>query len=509
MRWQIVAAMGLFASVPVAAQPAPAPPAAERVRQAAAALAEVDEPRILREPEYAGTIADHLLVLQAAPGNDAQRRAWLDRILVYVLAVAGRHDQAEAAADVVLRTQSANPAIWEYALFAARRAKKWPRAATLVERALAGLPAEGWQAVLSPSGIASLLRDMRVDGDRATPPRIAEVLLGAGWPGGAAAPSSSDWLRELVIERALERGDIDAARRSAAQVAGLDTVLRLVRNRRFDLLHEGADRNALVRAAIDREDRSTAERLAAAPEETERLVARVGFLRGIGRNREVLDLTLPLMGEVRIVATRHERAPWLVNEAAFALIATGAAGEAAELMRPLFAMDIEANSELVNTSINFVSILWQAGQSEEALQRADMFMAESADFASDYGEMWVAANAVCAATDLRRTAVAGSWLARAAPIAESNPSAMLQALLCREDYAAAERVLLAALNHENHRGSAILWLQDYEPQPQAARADRLRQAFRTLRERPAVAAAFARLGHRLRLPIPADTYGWY
>lgn len=509
MRWQIVAAMGLFLSAPIAAQRAPDPPAAERLRQAEEALAGVDEPRMLREPEYAGTIADHLLVLQAAPGNNAQRRAWLDRIVVYGLAAAGRHDQAQVAADALLRTQSANGESYEFALFAARRAKNWARVATLVERALAGLPAEGWQAAISPRTIASLMRDMRADGDRATPARIAEVLLGTNWPGGTLEPSSSDWLRELVIERALERGDIDAARRSATQVAGLGTVLRLVTDRRFDRLHEGADRNAAVRAAIDREDRSTAERLAAAPEETGRLVDRVGFLRSIGRNREVLDLTLPLMSEVRIVAGRHERAPWLVNEAAFALIATGAAGEAAELMRPLFAMDIEANSELVNTSINFVSILWQAGQSEEALQRADTFMAENADHASDYGEMWVAANAVCAATDLRRTAVAESWLARAAPIAESNPSAMLQALLCREDFAAAERVLLAALDNEDHRSSAILWLQDYEPQPQAARTDRLRQAFRTLRERPAVAAVFARLGHRLRLPMPAVSYGWY
>jgi hypothetical protein len=89
------------------------------------------------------------------------------------------------------------------------------------------------------------------------------------------------------------------------------------------------------------------------------------------------------------------------------------------------------------------------------------------------------------------------------------PSAMLQALLCRNDLDRAERVLLAALGDEATRSSVIVWLQDFEPQAQAAAAERLREAFKRLRARPAVEAALARSGHRLRLPVPATVHGWY
>lgn len=501
-------AIALALAAPLAAQ-APAPPAAERVGAAEEAVETLDVDRLLSDADYAGAIADHLLVLEATPGQSEARRLWLSRALVYALASAGRHDRAEAGADALLAARPADPASYEIALFAAQRARRWPRAAELVERTLTRLPAEARPALLSRERVGWLMRDVRTGGDRESLARIAEALLVAGWPGGSEPPSAPDWLREILIERALARGDTAAARRLAADVQGLGTVLRLATDRRYDAVHEGADRLAAVRAAIEREDGSTAARLAASPEDTERLVDRAGFLRSIGRDREVLDLLLPLMGEVRIVATRHRRALWLVNEAAYALIATGAAGEAAELMRPLFTMSVDANPELVNTSINFVGILWQAGQSEEALQRAEAFMARDARHASDYGRMWIIANAVCAATDLRRTAEAEAWLRRTDGIADSNRSAMLQALLCRGDLDAAERVLLGALEDETNRGSAILWLQDYEPLEHADAAERLREAFRTLRARPAVEAAFARHGHRLRLPLPPVLYGWY
>jgi len=507
--WLPLAALSLILPSALGAQqPAPSQSGAERIREAERALASVDEPRVLRDAEYAGAMADHLLVLQAGPGLSESRRSWLERVIVYALAAAGRHDRAQAAADALLRSQAGDQRSYELALFAARRAARWERTAELVQRALR-LPTEMGAALLSPPTVGSLLRDMRAAGALAARARTAEALVAAGWPGDSEPPSASDWLRQILIDRELERGDVAAARRLASEVQGLWTVLELVTDRRYDPVVADSDRLAAVRAAIERQDRFTAERLAAAPDDTERLVDRAGFLRSIGRDREVLDLLLPLMGEVRLVAGRHRRGLWLVNEAAYSLIATGAAGEAAELMRPLFDLNIDANPELVNTSINFVSILWQAGQSEEALRRADAFMAGGARHASDYGKMWIIANAVCAATDLRRTADAEAWLARTSGIASSNHSAMLQALLCRNDLAGAERVLLAALEDDTHRNSAILWLQDYDRQPQAGRAERVRESFRRLGSRAAVEAALARVGHRLRLPLPPSRYGWY
>jgi len=509
MRWPYLTALGLVLASPVAAAQPAEVPSAEQVRAAEQALNSVDEDRVRTDQAYAGTIADHLIVLQRAAGRSDAQRAAIRYGLVYALAAAGRHDRSQEAADALLRADPRDVRAYEVALTGARLAERWPRVADLVERAVTALPVAERTTFLTPERVGWHMRDMREAGDHQSRARIAQALLGAGWPGDAEPPSGADWLRLILIDRALERGEMDAARRLAGEVQGLSNALRLATDRRYDVLNGNSDRVALVRAAIEREDRFTAARLAANPEDTERVIDRAGFLRSIGRDRAVLNLLLPLMSDVRIVAGRHRRALWLVNEAAYSLVATGAAGEAVELMRPLFSLDMNSNPELVNTSINFVGILWQAGQSAEALQRAESFMTQGARYASDYGKMWIYANATCAATDLRRTADAQGWLQRMTPIAESNRSAMLQALLCRGDLDGAEPVLLSALADESERGSAILWLQDYERQQHADAAQRLRDAFSRLGERPAVRAALDRIGHRLRLPMPAVTYGWY
>ena len=507
-RTSLIALCLLLASPVVAAQP-PTPPSAEQVRAAEQALAALDEERFRTDQAYAGAIADHLVVLEAAPGKTESQRAALRNTLVYALAAAGRHDRAEQAADVLLRAGSRDGRVYDVALLAAHRAGRWPRVAELIGRALAELSPEEQAALLSAERVSWHMQAIRAAGDSPSRGRIAEALLTAGWPGETEPPSATDWLRQILIDRALERGDVAEARRFAGEMQGLSAALQLATDRRYDALMAGADRLAGIRAAIDRQDRFTAARLAVRPEDVERLIDRAHFLRSTGRDRAVLDLLLPLMSDVRIVAGQDSRAPWLVNEAAYSLIATGAAGEAVELMRPLFGMDVDANPELVSTGINFISMLWQAGQSEEALQRAESFLARAARHTSDYGKMWLSSNAVCAATDLRRTADAEAWLRRMAAIADSNRSAMLQALLCRGDLDAAEPVLLSALADESTRTSAILWLQDYQPLAHADAAQRLREAFSRLGARPAVAAALARLGHRLELPLPPVTYGWY
>lgn len=508
MRLYVFAAAALALAAPLSAQ-RQAAPSAEQIRAAEEAVGTADQERMMRDPAYAGSIADHLTILRSDPRRGADDRAAIDQLLVSTLATAGRHDQAENIADSLLRARPAEPDSYRSAFLAAVVAERWSRAAILVDRAAAALPAAGSADLFSQDMVEWLLQATG-QADAGEPRvRIAQALVRSGWPSRNETSWAADRLREILIDHELAQGNVPEARRLAGEMRGLGTVLRLSTGRRYDPIYGTDDRLARIRAAIEREDRDTAQRLAAEPEDTERLVARASFLRSVGRDRAVLDLLLPLMGEVRLVAQRHEEGLWLVNEAAYALIATGAAGEAVELMRPLFTMDVDANPNLVNTSINFVSILWQAGQNEEALQRAETFMAEDADHASDYGEMWIFANAICAATDLGRRDAAESWLQRAAAIADSNRSAMLQALLCRNDLEAAERVLLAALEDEDTQSRAILWLQDYDPMPHADSAQRLREAFARLRARPAVESAFARLGHRLRLPMTAVVYGWY
>jgi hypothetical protein len=73
MRFYVFAAAALLLAAPLSAQ-RPPPPTSEQIRSAEEALAAVDQARMEQDQAYAGTIADHLAVLRAAPGRRAEER---------------------------------------------------------------------------------------------------------------------------------------------------------------------------------------------------------------------------------------------------------------------------------------------------------------------------------------------------------------------------------------------------------------------------------------------------
>lgn len=504
----------LLCGAPLAAQrrAPPAAPTAEQIRAAEQAFGSVDEERIDLDPAYAGTIADHLLVLQARPGLDAETRYRQQSALAVVLSAAGRHDAADTAVDALIALRPGDARSYRLALMVSARTQHVARFAGIIGRAADGLTDPEQRAALHawlPSEyVWSMLHALREDRDGHA--NLAAQFLRLGWPGEAEPASRADDLRMIVLERQVARGESSGAAELAAQVRGLGPVLQLVTGLRFDPFIGDGDRLGRVRAAIDAEDRATAAALAAAPEDTARLVERAVFLRSVGRDRDVLALLMPLMADPALVVARGDRGLWLVNEAAYSLIATGEVREGIELMRPLSTMDLAARPELVNTSINFVNMLYETGQAEEALRAAEALSgALAADSGTtDYGRMIIWDTAACAAVDLGRRPASDAWLQRMTPKANENPQAMIDALLCRGETDAAERVLTDALASERWRDQAVLWLQDWTPAAETPLRHRMRERFAALRARPAVEAAFARVGRRLRLPLPARTYGY-
>src|SRR5215217_4844297 len=473
----------LLCGAPLAAQQrAAAAPTAEQIRAAERALGTVDEDRVDRDPAYAGTIADHLLVLQARPGLDEETRLRQQSGLAVVLSAAGRHDAADAAADALIAMQPGEARSYRLALSIAGRAEHFSRFATIIGRAADGLtdPEQraAFHTALRSEYVYSMLFAVREDQDARA--RLAAQFLRLGWPGESEPATHADELRMIVLERQVARGESSGAAELAAQVRGLGSVLRLVTGLRFDPFTGEGDRLARVRAAIDAEDRATAAALAAAPEDTARLVERASFLRSVGRERDVLTLLMPLMADPALVVARGERGLWLVNEAAYSLVATGEVREGIELMRPLSTMDLAARPELVNTSINFVSMLYETGHAEEVLPAAEALSA-------------------ALSADLGRRPASDAWLQRMIPKTEEHPGAVIDALLCRGESAAAERVLIDALASERWRDQAVLWMQDFAPAAETPVTRRMHERFAALRARPAVEAAFARAGRRLRL----------
>jgi hypothetical protein len=519
MHWRSLGAAALFlASAPLGAQqpppPAAASPSEERLAAAVEAVANIDEERMGNDEAYAGTIADHIMVLQTHAGLDRESRTGLQGALVHALAAAARHDAAEAAADALIALEPGSIETYAAAITAASMARRQPRLVALFDRAGRSLRDPEQRAAffefVTPDRVNWQLQELRRSGDAATRARLAEVLLRIGFPGAARRPAEADGLRMILAKHRLAQGDAAGAAEAAGSISGLGSVLHLVTDRRYDSVVGAADRVARVRAAIDAEDRETAARLAAAPDDTDRLVERAAFLRSIGRDGDVLTLLMPLMSDPALVVARGDKGLWLVNEATYALIATGAPDEGIELMRPLSTMNLSERPELINTSINFTSILYRSGRSEDALRETERLAAAVAesDIASDYGRMIIWSNAACAAAALGRRGVSDTWLRRMEAKAGENRGAMIEVLLCRGETEAAERALIAALEDENWRETAILWFQDWNPRPRMPVSQTEQERFLALRERPAVQAAFARVGHRLRLPMAGTVYGF-
>jgi tetratricopeptide (TPR) repeat protein len=197
---------------------------------------------------------------------------------------------------------------------------------------------------------------------------------------------------------------------------------------------------------------------------------------------------------------------WLIDEAAYALAALDRSDEAIALMRRLGTLPIAANPALIGPAINYGEILWDAGRFADALEHLRRLEAGSAQYANDYGKMWIAAGTTCALASLGRQAEAAPQLARLRAQADVNPAALVRALLCMGDDAAAAAVLVQRLGSDDPQG-AILALQDYRLSGGAAQQGPHYGRLIALRDRPEVRAALGRVGRVLSLPLARTSLG--
>jgi tetratricopeptide (TPR) repeat protein len=263
-----------------------------------------------------------------------------------------------------------------------------------------------------------------------------------------------------------------------------------------------------MRIALAERDRATAEALAAAPRDVRRVLDRVQYLRGLGRDADALALVAPFARDVRATVAAGREGMWVINEGGYALVDLGRGDEAVAMMRRLLALPVAQNIDLIGPFINHAEILNAAGRYAEALDHARRLQQGDARFANDFGKMWISSSIVCALAGLNRSAEAAAELARMRPQSEVNPAALTRAYLCAGDDDAAAALLVHRLQSDDPE-SAILALQTYslgqDVGPEAALATRLT----ALRERPAVRDALARVGHVLTLPLARTYWGGF
>ncbi|HWT11846.1 MAG TPA: hypothetical protein VN231_03755 [Allosphingosinicella sp.] len=497
--------------LPASAAPTTAPieAPAEDVEASRLAVAGMDIDRLVSDPAFAGEMIVHLDRLAAVAAGDPGTSLAIDNLRLLALVTLERADEARAVIDRSLGRRPNEASSYAALWYAALSLGDSQRGLAVVEQASRNVSGVGWselREILDRNQVFSLFQQFQAQRDKASRGRLAEALLRIGWP-GPGSREIADSVRLVLIEHRLEQGDRAAAADLAAGVMTPSNVASLIVRKRFDgLFPAGMDRLARLRQALEEHDRHTAELQAAAPQDMGRLVERSQLLRTLGRDGDALGLLRPFIADPAATATREEQGMWVVNEATYALIALGRKDEAVALMGRLAALPLAEHPYLISADINYGEVLWEAGRYADSLAHARRLESEFLEFASDYGTMWIRATIVCALASLERAAEAAPTLALMQAQSDGNPAAMMRALLCLDDMAAAERLMVSRLDGDDPE-QAVLALQDYALVPAAAGPDPILERLMALRERPAVRAALERVGRIVQLPVARTYWG--
>lgn len=501
----LVAAVCACMAVPVAARPTAAQPATPEARDETPL--EIDVERLLTDRDYAAGMLVHFDRILEQAGEASEGRVAIEGLRLLALATLQRREEVRGGARRLLSRRPREPDGYAMPFYAAMKMEDYPLVVDVIETASRGVPGVGWpelRELFEREYVAPIFMELRAA--PAERVRLAEALVRIGWP-GPQARGTADFVRSILVEDRLARGEPQAAADFAAGIVTPNTLLGMLVQPRFDpVVAPGRERLAVLQEALAANDRATAEALAAAPEHHRRLLDRLQHLRSVGRDEEALALLAPHIADAGATAATGEDGMWLINEAAYALTALGRAEEGLALMARASELPLAEYPYAISISINYAELLSQAGQPEAALRHALRLQREAGDFASDYGEMWISAWIACSLAQLGRAAEAAPQIARMRPLADVNGAALTMAHLCLDDEDAAAALVVDRMEGDDP-GAAILALQDYALSRGIAQAGPLQQRLLALRERPDVRAALQRAGRTLTLPLARTYWG--
>jgi tetratricopeptide (TPR) repeat protein len=316
-------------------------------------------------------------------------------------------------------------------------------------------------------------------------PLFAEIAQ-ARQPSPTAAPRS-------VIAR-LEGADFN---RVLAQI-----VLRTDGDQR-----SAASLIARLDTAIAEHDRETAAAAAAFPRDRRVIFERMRLLRSRGREQEALEIAAPFLTDIPSTAGLHPYGGWIVNEAAYSLLASGRPEDAFRLMEELSSLNATRNPHLLANGINYAAMLWEAGRPADALRQLDRLSPVARRFATPGGIMWIASIQTCALHALGEPRAVHRLLIAMQRRRSDNWTALMRARLCTGDLDGAENLLIERLRSDG-AAYALVALQDYGLGETATGQLRgLITQLQLLRERPRVRQEIERSGVILRLPLARTYHG--
>lgn len=316
------------------------------------------------------------------------------------------------------------------------------------------------------------------------------VLLAKLGFGGA----DGDELTADAVKILLSRGDTAGASDLLRYIDDPSTVEGMLIQRRFAPLWPmleniaGPHLETVRQSSVIAAERAVSQ----SPEDPKLLHSLVNAFRHAGRVDDAIALRSRLPGTVAAMAVADEDTGWLVNNIALALHQAGRADEADALFAQLNNAEIPHSGWRVSMEINRVELLVSDGKFDRALALMDATEASARDNGNDYSQQLVRRLRYCTLSGLGRKDDAAKLLPAMLDHAKDAYHATIDGLLCAGDVDRAEQLAVKALDDEYFKESFIRSLQLVPllgDDPSVWQGN-----WKALRSRPAIQAAFARIG---------------
>lgn len=470
----------------------PAGSAAVQTQRTASSQQEVDFDANLRAYYFAlgdkqWRLANQRASALTAGGNGSREVGSFGKWLRSVIEAAQGRD---AAAEALLRAQPnsdpAPPELQQAAIPAFLIVEREDLAARLLDRLVSRAP--DMVRELPPEWVMPIVRWR--DGPRIERENRTIALSEIGYLG-----ERGDWIAIEAIGHLLTRGDTHRASGLLRYIDQPSAVEDMMILRRYETLWPAIAAQAGPGLAKSRESsiRTAEAARAEDPGNSERLHDLVSAYREAGRLDDALTLRSVLPASAEAMATIDEDMAWAINELALALYDAGR-GEEGEALFAALNDGVPENTWRVSMFINRVETLVQTGKFASALP---LIAQAEKEPKNAYAEQLLRRLRYCAMTRTGQAAAA----ARLRPVmmahAKDAPGATIDGLLCAGEADEAEKVALSRLDDEQFQADFVRNLQKV---PLTAGDASAWGGWGSLRNRPAMAAAFARLGR----DMPAD-----
>ena len=326
--------------------------------------------------------------------------------------------------------------------------------------------------------------------------RVALARIGFG------GNSNGDWLAAGAIDILLTRGDAAGAGDLLTYIDDPQSIENMLVLKRYSALWPKLEERAgphlsKVRASSVA---SAEEEYLKAPDDHEKLKVYLNALRHSGRLDDAIALRSKLPATREEMGKADEDLGWSVNEVALALDEAGRAAEADQLFAMLNEAPMEKGGWRVSMIINRLELLVTEGKFDKAVALLDGAEFSAKNDGSDYARQLVRRLKYCTLSSLGRKDEAAKVLPDVLAHAADAPQATVEGLLCAGDLDKAEQLTLQTLNDTKmtparKRDFEEDFVRSLQPVPLTSDDPSVwANKLAILRQRPAVAAAYARLG---------------